>query len=268
MNATAATHEITPDEAAEMFRLATTSATKWAFLDGVATMCDQHPKLSQREVVDMIGDTATFIAMHGHHRDGDKAGAKAKSKLKSIRDELSVVKVWPAADRVDGVAFESHKVLNRLGSSAGKKILTTLAKEMGGPGNVTKAAVIARLKVADPDHVPQANGKTPAATTTSAGNPVVTREMTLVEMAAALSSKLTVGELSKDADLARWVGQVADIFEAFAQRKQAKAAASAPKAQAKQQATPSRAASKKRAPIGVKAPVSAPKRPTVKSPIG
>jgi hypothetical protein len=68
MNATA-THAITPDEAAEMFRLATTSATKWAFLDGVATMCDQHPKLSQREVVDMIGDTATFIAMHGHHPD-------------------------------------------------------------------------------------------------------------------------------------------------------------------------------------------------------
>jgi hypothetical protein len=196
MNATATATIVTPEQAAEMFKLATTSATKWAFLDGVSTMVDQHPKLSQREVVDMIGDTATFIAMHGHHRDGDAAGAKAKSKLKSIRDELSVVKVWPATDRVEGVSFEAHKVLNRLGSNAGKKILTTLAKEMGGPGNVTKAAVVARLKVADPDHTPQANGKTPAAaTTTSAGNPVVTRDMTLVEMAQALAEKLTVGEL-------------------------------------------------------------------------
>jgi hypothetical protein len=264
MSATAVA-TVTPEQAAEMFRLATTSATKWAFLDGVATMVDQHPTLSQREVVDMIGDTATFIAMHGHHRDGDAAGAKAKSKLKSIRDEVSVVKVWPASDRVDGVSFEAHKVLNRLGSSAGRKILSTLAKEMGGPGNVTKAAVVARLKVADPDHVPQANGKAPAATTSgAAGNHTVTREMTLVEMAAALSSKLTVGELGKDADLARWVGQIADIFEAFAQRKQAKASATAAKP-APKSSTP--AAKAKRAPIGVKAPVSAPKRPTVKAPV-
>jgi hypothetical protein len=113
--------------------------------------------------------------------------------------------------------------------------------------------------------VPQANGKTPAATTTSAGNPVVTREMTLIEMAIMLGQKLTVGELGKDAMLASHVEMIADTYESFAQRKQAKAAASAPKAPAP---TPSRAPSKKRAPLGVKAPASAPKRPTVKSPIG
>jgi hypothetical protein len=264
MNATA-THQITPEEAAEMFRLATTSATKWAFLDGVATMCDQHPKLSQREVVDMIGDTPMFISMHGHHRDGDKAGAKAKSKLKSIRDELSVVKVWAPADRVDGVSFEAHKVLNRLGSSAGKKILTTLANEMGGPGNVTKAAVIARLKVADPDHVPQANGKTAA--TTSAGNQAVTtREMTLVEMALHLGNKLTVGELGKDVELAKAVEKVADIYEAFAQRKQAKAAATTAKPKAPTTKAPARV-QPKRPGIGVKTPTSTPKRPVVKTPV-
>lgn len=264
MNATA-THQITPEEAAEMFRLATTSATKWAFLDGVATMCDQHPWHSQREVVDMIGDTAMFIAMHGHHRDGDDAGAKAKSKLKSIRDELSVVKVWPAADRVDGVSFEAHKVLNRLGSSAGRKILTTLAKEMGGPGNVTKAAVVARLKVADPDHTPQANGKAPATTNGAGNQTVTTRDMTPLEMATALGHVLTVGELGKDQALAKAVEKVADIFEAFAQRKQAKAAASAPKQQAPAKA-PARVAPK-RAPLGVKTPTATPKRPVVKTPV-
>jgi hypothetical protein len=263
MNATA-THQITPDEAAEMFRLATTSATKWAFLDGVATMCDQHPRLSQREVVDMIGDTPMFISMHGHHRDGDKAGAKAKSKLKSIRDELSVVKVWAPADRVDGVSFEAHKVLNRLGSSAGKKILTTLANEMGGPGNVTKAAVIARLRVADPDHTPQANGKTPAAAT---GNQTVTtRDMTLLEMAQSLDHRLTVGELSKDADLAKAVEKIADIFEAFAQRKQAKAAATTAKPKAPTTKAPARVQPKRPA-IGVKTPTATPKRPVVKTPV-
>lgn len=253
---------ITPDQAAEMFKLATTSATKWAFLDGVQTMCDQHPKLSQREVVDMIGDTATFITMHGHHRDNGDAGRKAKSKLKSIRDELSVVKVWAPADRVDGVSFEAHKVLNRLGSSDGKKILTTLVKEMGGPGNVTKAAVVARLKVADPDHTPQANGKKPSATT-GAGNQAVTgREMTVIEMAQMLSQKLTVGELSKDPILSTYVEKIADIFEAHAQRKQAKAQATAKK----QQAAPTPKAAAKRRPVGVKAPASAPKRPSVKTP--
>jgi hypothetical protein len=271
MNATA-THAITPDEAAEMFRLATTSATKWAFLDGVATMVDQYPLLSQREVVDMIGDTATFIAMHGHHRDGDAAGAKAKSKLKSIRDELSVVKVWPVADRVDGVSFEAHKVLNRLGSSAGKKILTTLAKEMGGPGNVTKAAVVSRLKVADPDHTPQANGKTPAASTGSAGNhTVTTREMTLIEMAFELGSKLTVGELGKDAVLAEHVMKIADTFEAFAQRKAAKATATATATAAKPSGAAKSAAPAKVQPkrpgVGSKAsPRVTPKRPSVKTP--
>jgi hypothetical protein len=264
---TKATHQITPEEAAEMFKLATTSATKWAFLDGVATMVDQHPKLSQREVVDMIGDTATFIAMHGHHRDGDAAGAKAKSKLKSIRDELSVVKVWQPGDRVEGVSFEAHKVLNRLGSSAGKKILTTLAKEMGGPGNVTKAAVVQRLKVADPDHVPQANGKTPAATLPGVGNQAVT-PMTLLELAVELGGKLTVGDLGKDADLAKAVEKVADIFEAFSQRKAAKAAATAKQAKAPAPTrAPGKAAPKRG--VGVKAPSNraAPKRPSVKAPV-
>lgn len=265
MNATATSHEITADEAAALYAAVNDPTTKWAFLDGVVTMCDQHPLLSQREVVDMIGDSQTFIALHGHHRDGDAAGAKAKSRLKSIRDELSVVKVWGPADRVPGVSFEAHKVLNRLGSSAGKKILTTLAKEMGGPGNVTKSAVVARLKVADPDHVPQANGKTPSAATTSAGNQAVTtREMTLVEMARELGSKLTVGELGKDADLAKAVEQIADVFEAFAQRKAAKAAASAPKPKAARPSTPSRVQPKRPT---VKAPgKAAPKRPTVKAP--
>lgn len=252
---------ITPEQAAEMFKLATTSATKWAFLDGVSTMCDQHPKLSQREVVDMIGDTPTFIAMHGHHRDGGDAGAKARSKLKSIRDELSVVKVWAPADRVDGVSFEAHKVLNRLGADAGKKILATLVKEMGGPGNVTKSAVVARLKVADPDHKPQANGKKPAGNQAVTTAPA-TRELTLVEMAQTLGGKLTVGELSKDADLAKAVEAIADIFEAFAQRKQAKAAASQPKPKS----TPTPKAKAKRAPVGVKAPARTPKRPSVKTP--
>lgn len=263
MNATATGHVVTADEAAALYAAVNDPTTKWAFLDGVVTMCDQHPKLSQREVVDMIGDSQTFIALHGHHRDGDDAGRKAKSRLKSIRDELSVVKVWGPADRVPGVSFEAHKVLNRLGSDAGKKILSTLVKEMGGPGNVTKAAVVARLKVADPDHVPQANGKTPsAATTTAAGNHVVTREPTLVEMAMMLGDKLTVGELGRDTVLADAVRKVADTYEAFAQRKQAKAAASAPKAP-----TPApRAQSKKHAPLGVKAPSSTPKRPSVKAP--
>jgi hypothetical protein len=273
MNATANAITVTPEQAAEMFKLATTSATKWAFLDGVATMVDQHPKLSQREVVDMIGDTATFIAMHGHHRDGDAAGAKAKSKLKSIRDELSVVKVWPAADRVEGVSFEAHKVLNRLGSGAGRKILTSLAKEMGGPGNVTKAAVVARLKMADPDHVPQANGKTPSTTTTTttgAGNQAVTREMTLLEMAHALGGKLTVGELGKDADLAKAVEKIADVFEAFSQRKAAKAAATAKVVPTNTAAEVGKGFAKRKAAApkrpGVKAPVNTPKRPSVKTP--
>jgi hypothetical protein len=246
---------ITPEQAAEMFKLATTSATKWAFLDSVATMVDQHPKLSQREVVDMIGDTSTFIAMHGHHRDHGDAGKKAKSKLKSIRDELSVVKVWAPSQRVDGVSFEAHKVLNRLGAAEGRKILTSLVTEMGGPGNVTKAAVVARLKVADPNHVPQANGKK-ASTTTTSGNQVVTREPTLVEMAQMLGQKLTVGELGKDATLASNVERIADTFEAFAQRKQAKAAATASKPKPKPK--PKRPA--------VKPPVNTPKRPSVKTP--
>jgi hypothetical protein len=260
---------ITADQAAEMFRLATTSATKWAFLDGVSSMVDAQPLLSQREVVDQIGDTATFIAMHGHHRDSGDAGRKASSKLKSIRDELSVVKVWAPADRVDGVSFESHKVLNRLGSSAGKKILTTLVKEMGGPGNVTKAAVVARLKVADPDHVPQNNGKVASpVTTTSAGNHVVTREMTLLEMATELGSKLTVGELGKDTALAAAVEKVADIFEAFSQRKQAKAAAAAkaptPAPDPARRSVPKRGATKR---PGVKAPAVKPQRAAVKTPV-
>ena len=265
---TATVITVTPEQAAEMFKLATTSATKWAFLDGVATMVDQHPLLSQRDVVDMIGDTSLFIGMHGHHRDGNDAGAKAKSKLKSIRDELSVVKVWAVTDRVDGVSFEAHKVLNRLGSNAGKKILTTLAKEVGGPGNVTKAAVVARLKVADPDHVPQANGKTPAAVTTTnaAGNQVVT-PMTMLDMATSLMATLTVGELSKDTALASVIEKIADTYEAFAQRKQAKAAAKAPVHLAPKAPTtkaPARVAPKR---PGVKAPARvAPKRPSVKAP--
>ena len=272
MSTTTTTTTVTPEQAAELFRQVSDQTTKWAFLDGVATMCDQHPNKSQREVVDMIGDTATFIGMHGHHRDGSDTGRKAKSKLKSIRDELSVVKVWAPADRVDGVSFEAHKVLNRLGSSAGRKILTALVKEMGGPGNVTKSAVAARLKVADPDHVPQANGKKPATTTTTtaAGNHAVTKEMTLTEMATALGGKLTVGELSKDAELAKAVEKVADIFEAFAQRKAAKAAA-ATKTAAKSSAPAKKAAPRKKAAKrpAVKAPAgrAAPKRPSVKAPI-
>lgn len=248
---------ITPDEAAEMFKLATTSASKWAFLDGVAAMVAAHPGMTQTDVVDMIGDTATFIAMHGDHRDTSSVARKAKSKLKSIRDELSVVKVWPVDDRVEGVSFEAHKVLNRLGSKAGNKILTTLVKEMGGhPGNVTKAAVVARLKVADPGHTPQANGKKPAATSAAAVT-VVTAPSSLepIDLARMLGAKLTVGDLAKDADLAKAVEKVADIFEAFAQRKAAKTAAAAPKK------TPSKAAASKPA---VKKP--AVKKPAVKVP--
>jgi len=115
--------------------------------------------------------------------------------------------------------------------------------------------------------VPQANGKTPAATTTSAGNPVVTREMTLVEMAMTLAEKLTVGELSKDTVLATSVEKIADTFEAFAQRKQAKAAASSRAASGVPSPATMQPKSKKRAPLGVKAPTSAPKRPSVKAPV-
>lgn len=250
---------VTPDKAAELYAAVADPKTKWEFLDSVAQLCADNPDLSQREVVDKIGDTATFIAMHGHHRDGTDAGKKAKSRLKSIRDELTVVKTWAPKDRVDGVSFEAHKVLNRLGADSGRKILTTLVKETGGPANVTKSAVVARLKVADPDHKPQANGKKPAA---SGGNHGVTAqpvEMTPVEMARALGSKLTVGELGKDTELAKAVEVIADIYEAFAQRKQAKAQAkSAPKKKA-----PAKKASAKPQRAAVKAP---PKRPVVKTP--
>lgn len=253
---------ITPDQAAALYAKVADPQTKWAFMDGVAALCDDNPTLSQREVVDMIGDTAQFITMHGHHRDQGDAGKKAKSKLKSIRDELTVVKTWAPKDRVDGVSFEAHKVLNRLGASAGRKILTTLVSEMGGPGNVTKAAVAARLKVADPNHVPQANGKTPAAS----GNHGVTgaaptREMTLHEAALFVGDKLTVGELSKDAQLAKAVEVIADIYEAFAQRKQAKAT------KRTASAAPAKSSASKPQRASVKPPTkrAAPKKPVVKT---
>lgn len=258
-NATATA--ITPEQAAEMFKLATTSASKWAFLDGVSDMVTARAPMTQKDVVDLIGDTSTFQAMHGDHRDST-GGGKARSKLKSIRDEVSVVKVWPVADRVDGVSFEAHKVLNRLGSSAGHKILTTLVGEMGGPGNVTKAAVAARLKVADPDHKPQANGKAPAAT----GNQPVTvtvAQMSALDLAQALGGKLTVGDLAKDTALAAAVEKVVDIFEAFANRKAAKAAATAPKKPTTSKPT---ASSKRPSKPSVKTP-TAPKRPSVKAPV-
>lgn len=266
MSTATATTVITPEQAAEMFKLATTSQSKWAFLDGVAGMVAANPSKSQREVVDMIGDTATFIAMHGHHRDVGKASSKAKSKLKSIRDELSVVKVWAPEDRVEGVSFEAHKVLNRLGSKAGSKILTSLAKEMGGPGNVTKAAVVAKLRVADPDHKPQANGKTPA--TATSGNQAVTAghvcpTLTTLEMAEFLAGQITVGNLSKDTALAKAVEKIADIYEAFSHRNAAKAAATA-KAKADPAPTKAKATAAKAKKPAVKRP--AVKRPAVKAP--
>lgn len=262
---TATATVITPEQAAEMYKTATTSASKWAFLDGVAAMVAAHPDQTQKEVVDMIGDTATFIAMHGHHRDQKAASAKAKSKLKSIRDELSVVKVWPAADRVDGVSFEAHKVLNRLGSKAGNKILTSLVKEMGGhPGNVTKAAVVAKLRVADPDHKAQPNGKTPASgnqpVTGGAAGPV---QLTVLDMAQHLANTITVGDLSKDTALAAAVEKIADVFEAFSQRK-AKVAAAKSSTPAP---TPAKAAAKKAPAHKPKASAKPQvKRPAVKSP--
>lgn len=284
------TTTITPEQAAEMFKLATTSATKWAFLDGVASMCAANPMLSQKDVVDMIGDTATFQAMHGDHRDhvkGDPSPSalKAMSKLKSIRDELSVVKTWAPADRVDGVSFEAHKILNRIGADAGNKILTSLVKEMGGPGNVTKAAVAARLKATDPDHKPQANGKTPAAgnqAVTASGQTqaaLVLADVSPIELARELGGRLTVGDLARDADLAAAVMAIADIYEAHAQRKAAKDAGKAkpvkkaaakstpaPKAPSRSVRTPSKRASVK-APAAPKRPASNPKpAPKVKTP--
>lgn len=251
---------ITADQSAAKYAAVQDPQTKWDFLDSVVQLIALNPQKTQRQVIDLIGETATFIALHGHHRDtadGGKAAKPAKSRLKSIRDEVSVVKVWGPADRVDGVSFEAHKVLNRLGADAGKKILTALVKEMGGPANVTKNAVSKRLKVADPDHVPQSNGKTPAAgSTTASGNQAVTRDMTPLEMAHELAVVLTVGELGKDASLAKAVEKVADIFEAFSQRKANKAKAAKKKAPAK------KAAAKK-------APVKKPavKRPAVKRPV-
>lgn len=251
----------TIDRAAELYKDWTDGSSKWTFMDFVHDMCKAEPDRSQRDVINDIGSSSTFIDLHGDYRDADPArSSKAKSKLKSISDELAVVKTWPAADRVEGVSFEAHKVLNRLGSSAGHKILTQLAKEMGGPGNVTKAAVVARLKVADPDHVPQANGKKPAAgnqtVTTQQGAPLhLLPPLALAQM---LGPKLTVGDLAKDADLAKAVAVIADVYEAFAQRQSAKASAKAPAKKRPARKT----AARKSAPV--KTP--APKRPSVKTP--
>ncbi|WP_395160433.1 hypothetical protein [Ilumatobacter sp.] len=272
----------TLDEAAEMFRLATTSATKWQFLDGVVSLAVSMPQYTQTEIVARIGDTALFKQMHGDHRDtaNGVAGStkNARSKLKSIRDELSVVKVWAPADRVDGVSFEAHKVLNRLGSDAGGKILAGLVKNMGGPGNVTKASVVARLKVADPDHKPQSNGKKKPADAAAgrwkdsirlaAGNQAVTGGATpldlgtigLLTLADAINARLTVADLSVDAALAKAVRQIVDVFEAFDARSAAKA-----KAKAKAPAAPTAAAgrsgssasSKRKPTTAVKTPVRA-----------
>lgn len=252
----------TIDRAAELYKDWTDGSSKWTFMDFVHDMCKAEPDRSQRDVINDIGSSSTFIDLHGDYRDADPArSSKAKSKLKSISDELAVVKTWPAADRVEGVSFEAHKVLNRLGSSAGHKILTTLAKEMGGPGNVTKAAVVARLKVADPDHVPQANGKKPAAgnqTVTTQQGAMLPVDMSPLALAQALGPKLTVGDLAKDADLAKAVAVIADVYEAFAQRQSAKASAKAPAKKRPARKT----AARKSAPV--KTP--APKRPSVKTP--
>jgi hypothetical protein len=130
------------------------TANKWAFMDAVLELVNSNQDSSQSAVVESIGDTATFIAMHGDHRDPVN-GAKARSRLKSIKDELTVVKTWPRADRVPGVSFEMHKLVNTLGAVDGGTLLRDLALELGGGANVTKSAVKARLSAPGTERGPR-----------------------------------------------------------------------------------------------------------------
>lgn len=225
---------ITPKRAAELYVRATDAASKWEFMDGVLSMCNAHPDQSQREIIEQIGDEQSFIDMHGDHRDSGQAGRKASSRLKSISDEMSVVKTWAPADRVTGVSFEAHKVLNRLGSAEGRKILTALSSEAGGPGNVTKAMVTKRLKSLDPNHVPQSNGKTkpkPSAASLPQGNgqagPLDLTTVSIDMLARVLASRLTVSDLG-DAGVLSPVEAIVATYEKHAKRNAAKAKAKQP----------------------------------------
>lgn len=260
---TTTTNTNTPEQLAELFRAAVTSDAKWRFLDAVLDTVAARPELSQREVVEMIGDTTTFTAIHGSWRDPGPAGRKAASKLKSIRDELSVVKVWAPGERVADVSFEAHKLLNRFGSKAGAKILRDLAQELGGPGNVTKAAVKARIAALDPDHKPQANGKKPKAAP-AAAQAAVPQPQTddPVQLARMLVSHLSPSKLATDDALREQVKLIVDVYNAYDQRQAAK---SNPKAAAPAKpAAAAKPAAKSKAP---RAPKTKPNAPAVKAPV-
>lgn len=201
---------VTPDLAAVLHARAATDAGKWAFMDAVFELVTSAPaNTSQSAVVDAIASTQAFIDLCGDHRDPANGGA-ARSRAKSIKDELAVVKMWPVGMRVSGVSFEAHKLVNRLGAPDGSELLCALVAEAGGAANVSKDLVKEKLDALYPRHKARPNGKKKRAleaSEVSAGS--------LVDQATILVRDLTVARLRTDPRLANVVSQIVDVYAEF-----------------------------------------------------